>query len=84
MSSRSISRTRPTAGAGARPDTIDAEAAARAVLSGRAAAHAKVGDGHVEWIRLFKLAKASATKSRTQAINQLKAIHPRRRRTRSA
>ncbi len=55
-------------------DAIDAEAAARAVLSGRATALAKTSDGHVERIRLFKLAKASATKSRTQAINQLKAI----------
>jgi transposase len=55
-------------------DAIDAEAAARAVLSGRATAVAKTSDGHVERIRLFKLAKASATKSRTQAINQLKAI----------
>lgn len=55
-------------------DAIDAEAAARAVLSGRATALAKAGDGHVERIRLFKLAKASATKSRTQTINQLKAI----------
>lgn len=55
-------------------DAIDAEAAARAVLSGRATAVAKAGDGHVERIRLFKLAKASATKSRSQAINQLKAI----------
>ncbi|MFI6333292.1 transposase, partial [Micromonospora chersina] len=34
----------------------------------------KAGDGHVERIRLFKLAKASATKSRAQAINQLKAV----------
>lgn len=55
-------------------DAIDAEAAARAVLSGRATAVAKTGDGHVERIRLFKLAKTSATKSRVQAINQLKAI----------
>lgn len=55
-------------------DTIDAEAAARAVLSGRAAAVAKAGDGHVEMLRMFKLAKASAIKSRGQAINQLKAV----------
>jgi transposase len=55
-------------------DTIDAEAAAGAVLSGRATAVAKTGDGHVERIRLFKLAKDSATKSRAQAINQLKAV----------
>jgi transposase len=55
-------------------DTIDAEAAAHAVLSGRATAVAKAGDGPVEMLRLFKLAKASATKSRAQAINQLKAV----------
>lgn len=55
-------------------DTIDAETAARAVLSGRATAIAKSGDGQVEMVRMFKLAKASAIKSRGQAINQLKAI----------
>lgn len=32
------------------------------------------GDGHVEAMRVFKLAKDSAVKSRTQAINQLKAV----------
>ncbi|MGP4092800.1 IS110 family transposase, partial [Streptomyces sp. KR55] len=52
-------------------DAIDAEAAARAVLSGRATAAAKTSDGPVEMLRLFKLAKGSAIKSRTQAINQL-------------
>ncbi|MEU6555208.1 IS110 family transposase [Streptomyces sp. NPDC046915] len=55
-------------------DAIDAEAAARAVLSGRATATAKTGDGPVEMLRLFKLAKSSAIKSRTQAINQLKSV----------
>lgn len=55
-------------------DAIDAEAAARAVLSGRATAMAKTGDGHVEMLRMFRLAKDSATKSRSQAINQLKAV----------
>lgn len=55
-------------------DALDAEAAARAVLSGRATAAAKSSDGPVEMIRLFNLAKASAIKSRTQAINQLKAV----------
>lgn len=55
-------------------DILDAEAAARAVLSGRATAVAKSGDGHVEMLRMFKLAKASAVKSRSQAINQLKAV----------
>ncbi|MFJ8563257.1 transposase [Streptomyces sp. NPDC093514] len=42
-------------------DAIDAEAAARAVLTGRATAAAKTGDGPVEMLRLFKLAKGSAT-----------------------
>ena len=55
-------------------DTIDAETAARAVLSGRATAIAKSGDGQVEMLRMFKLVKASAIKSRGQAINQLKAV----------
>jgi transposase len=55
-------------------DTLDAEAAARAVLSGRASATAKAGDGPVEMLRMFKLAKASAIKARTQTINQLKAV----------
>jgi transposase len=55
-------------------DTLDAEAAARAVLSGRATAIAKSADGQVEMMRMFKLAKASAIKSRGQAINQLKAV----------
>ncbi|MCC2281015.1 transposase, partial [Streptomyces sp. ET3-23] len=55
-------------------DAIDAEAAARAVLSGRATATAKASDGPVESLRLLKLAKGSAIKSRTQAINQLKSV----------
>ncbi|MGW4981944.1 IS110 family transposase [Streptomyces mirabilis] len=55
-------------------DAIDAAAAAHAVLSGRATATAKTSDGPVETIRMFKMAKGSATKSRSQAINQLKAI----------
>jgi transposase len=55
-------------------DTLDAEAAARAVLSGRASGSAKSGDGPVEMLRMFKLAKGSAVKARTQTINQLKAV----------
>ena len=55
-------------------DTLDAEAAARAVLSGRAGGSAKAGDGPVEMLRMLKLAKDSAVKARTQAINQLKAV----------
>jgi transposase len=55
-------------------DAVDAEAAARAVLSGRVCVTPKAGDGPVEMVRMFKLAKASAVKSRTQAVNQLKSI----------
>ncbi|GGZ81471.1 IS110 family transposase [Streptomyces vinaceusdrappus] len=55
-------------------DPLDAQAAARAVLSGRARAQAKSGDGPVHSARMLKLAKDSAVKARTQAINQLKAV----------
>ncbi|MEV0119471.1 transposase [Streptomyces sp. NPDC050844] len=55
-------------------DPLDAQNAARAVLSGRACARAKSGDGPVQIARMYKLTKASAVKPRTQAINQLKAV----------
>jgi transposase len=55
-------------------DAVDAEAAARAVLDGRATVTPKNADGPVETLRLFKVAKDSAVKARTQAINQLKAV----------
>ncbi|MEU1144615.1 IS110 family transposase [Streptomyces sp. NPDC005863] len=55
-------------------DPLDAQNAARAVLSGRARARAKAGDGPVQIARMYKLAKASAVKARTQAINQLKSV----------
>jgi transposase len=55
-------------------DTIDAEAAAQAVISRRATAVPKSGDGPVEQIRVYKIAKDSAVKARRQAINQIKAI----------
>ncbi|MFE9328969.1 IS110 family transposase [Nocardia sp. NPDC052278] len=55
-------------------DAVDAENAARAVLSGRSNAVAKTGDGAVEMIRMVKIAKDSAVKARTQAINQLRAV----------
>lgn len=55
-------------------DTIDAENAARAVLSGTATAVPKTGDGAVEMIRQVKIAKDTATKARSQAIITLKTI----------
>jgi hypothetical protein len=41
---------------------------------GRARARAKSRDGPVHGARLFKLAKDSAVKARTQAINQFEAV----------
>ncbi|MEV6055105.1 transposase [Streptomyces sp. NPDC052107] len=55
-------------------DPLDAQAAARALLSGRTRARVKTSDGLVHSARMFKLAKDSAVKARTQAINQLKAV----------
>jgi transposase len=55
-------------------DAVDAEAAARAVLSGRADVTPKTGDGPAADMRVLRLAKESAVKARTQAKNQLKAV----------
>lgn len=55
-------------------DAIDAQMAAQAVLSRRATAVAKTNDGPVDMLRMYKNARSSAVKARTQAINQLKAI----------
>ncbi|WP_450152400.1 IS110 family transposase [Streptomyces dioscori] len=55
-------------------DAVDADAAARAVLSGRAAVTPKTGEGPAADMRVLRLAKESAVKARTQAKNQLKAV----------
>ena len=55
-------------------DTIDAENAARAVLSGQATATPKTADGTVEMIRQVKVAKDIAVKARTAAMISLKQI----------
>ena len=55
-------------------DAIDAEAAARAVLAGTAAGEPKSGAGPVEMLRMLKLARNSAVKAATQALNQLRAV----------
>jgi transposase len=55
-------------------DVIDAIAAARAVLSGEATTTPKAHTGPVEALRLLKIVQRSATKSRTQAANQLGTI----------
>jgi transposase len=55
-------------------DPIDAERAARAVLSGETAGVPKSGDGRVEMIRTLRGARRSAVKARVQAANLLKAM----------
>ncbi len=55
-------------------DTIDAEAAARSYIAGKATVIPKAGDDLVEMIRMLKVAKDSATDNRTAALNQLHAI----------
>jgi transposase len=53
-------------------DPTDAEAAARAVLSGEATGVPKTRNGIVESIRVIHVVRRSAMKARTQAGNQLK------------
>src|SRR5690606_15524337 len=64
-------RSRRTNG---KTDTLDAEAAARSVLSGEATAVPKSADGTVEMIRQIKIARDTARKARTAAIVTLKAL----------
>jgi transposase len=58
----------------ARDDTINAEAAARSFIAGKATVIPKAADDLVEMIRMRKVAKDSATDNRTAALNQLHAI----------
>jgi transposase len=55
-------------------DHLDAEAAARAVLSGRATTIPKARSGQVEAIRTLRIARRTAVSGRTAAVNQLKAL----------
>ena len=55
-------------------DTTDAQAAARAALNGQASGLPKSGNGPVEAIRMLSVARRSAIKARTQAINQIHAL----------
>lgn len=55
-------------------DAVDAEAAARAVMSGEATAIPKAGDGPVEAIRQLRVARNGAIKARTAAANQLHSL----------
>jgi transposase len=55
-------------------DTVDAEAAARAVLSGDATVIPKSGDGPIESVRQLRVARCGAMKARTAAANQLHSL----------
>ena len=55
-------------------DPQDAITAARAALSGEAAGEAKTRDGNVESMRVLRVARASARKARTQALNQMRTL----------
>jgi transposase len=55
-------------------DPLDAQAAARAVQAGQVIVTPKAGGGHVEMIRCLRVARATAMRARTQAINALKAL----------
>lgn len=55
-------------------DPTDAESAARSVLSGISTAIPKQQSGACESMRIASIARRSAVKARTQAINQLRAI----------
>jgi transposase len=55
-------------------DPIDAEAAARAVQAGVAAGVPKSGEGAVEMIRVLQIARSSAVKQHTQAINSMRGL----------
>ena len=53
-------------------DPIDAAAAARQVLTGRATARPKITSGAVESLRMVKIPRDSAVRDRTGAYNQLR------------
>ncbi len=55
-------------------DPLDAEVAARAVLSGEATAVPKDRDGPVGQLRALMVARRGAVKARTQTSNQIKAL----------
>ena len=55
-------------------DPTDAESAARSVLSGTATATPKLQSGACEAMRIASVARRSAVKAKTQAINQIRAL----------
>jgi transposase len=65
---------RKTRRAKGKSDPIDAEAAARAVLSGAARGVPKSRDGAVEMIRTLRVCRRSAIAARTQTMNQMHSL----------
>jgi transposase len=55
-------------------DSQDAITAARAAQAGDALGAAKTRDGNVEAMRVLRVARSSARKARTQALNQMRSI----------
>jgi transposase len=55
-------------------DPVDADAAARSVQAGEATGIPKAQDGTGEMLRALRVARQSAVKARTQAINAIKAL----------
>jgi transposase len=55
-------------------DPQDAVTAARAAQSGDALGEAKTRDGNVESMRVLRVARSSARKGRTQALNQMRSV----------
>jgi len=55
-------------------DPEDAISAARAAFSGDACGAAKTQDGNVEAIRVIRVARLSARRARTQALNQMRSL----------
>jgi transposase len=55
-------------------DPQDAVSAARAAQGGDATGFAKTRDGNVEAMRVLRVARSSARRSRTQAINQMRSL----------
>lgn len=60
--------------ASGKSDLVDAEHAAREVLSGEATSVPKAADGSVEALRLIKVGRDTAVKARTQAMITLKSV----------
>ena len=74
VSWKSIGADRRTRRAAGKSDTVDAEVAARSGLAGQSTAIPKTADGAVEMMRQLKVARDSAVKARTTAMNTLKQI----------